>query len=199
MPNTKLSCQKPNDSGTVGFDFEFRAELMFLGSMVAHSEHLLLLKITTFVDEMDLLNIFNLGSALDSLMHYWELAAAATVVHLLFWRCSTILVLAFAVCCRSLAVLLVLSTAAAAVLFATAVVTVYLLSWCGLGACFCCLLSFICCLVGALYCCCCWSFIIAVLLVMLCLGVRFCCCCRSFAAWVMLYRVNLVLSAAASI
>ncbi|GAN05020.1 hypothetical protein MAM1_0080c04488 [Mucor ambiguus] len=33
-----------------------------------------------------------------------------------------------------------------------------------------------------------------------CLGVRFCCCCRSFAVLlVMLYRINLVLSAAASI
>ncbi|GAN02383.1 hypothetical protein MAM1_0021c01826 [Mucor ambiguus] len=41
------------------------------------------------------------------------LAAAATLVHLLFWQCS-LLMLAFAVCCRSLAVL-VLSTAAASV------------------------------------------------------------------------------------
>ncbi|GAN02598.1 hypothetical protein MAM1_0025d02042 [Mucor ambiguus] len=100
------------------------------------------------------------------------------------------------------------------VLFAAAV-AVYLLSWCGLGACFCCLLSFICCL-AAVYCCCCCSFIIIAVLVMhslgklvqftaavfvylmswRLLGVRVCCCCRSLAMLVMLYRIYLVLSAA---
>ncbi|GAN07913.1 hypothetical protein MAM1_0182d07418 [Mucor ambiguus] len=122
--------------------------------------------------------------------------------------------------CRSLAVLAILSLGNF-VLFAAAVaVAVYLLlSWCCclVGACFCCLLSFTCCL-GAVYCCCCCSFIIAVLVMhslgklvqftaavavylisWRLLGVRFCCCCRSFAVLVMLYRINLVLSAAASI
>ncbi|GAN05009.1 hypothetical protein MAM1_0079c04477 [Mucor ambiguus] len=144
------------------------------------------------------------------------------------------LVLAAAVYCRSFAVLVLSTTAVAAVhllcivgddihysfgwlvLFAAAV-AVYLLSWCGLGPCFCCLLSFICCL-GAVYCYCCCSFIIAVLamhslgklvqftaavavylLSWRLLGALFCCCCRSFAVLVMLYRINLVLSAAASI
>ncbi|GAN11761.1 hypothetical protein MAM1_0900d11347 [Mucor ambiguus] len=99
------------------------------------------------------------------------------------------LVLASAACCRSLAVLMLLVQL-------TAVVAVYLLlsSWCGLGACFCCLLSSICCL-GAVYCYCCCSFTIAVL-VMHSHGVRVCCCCRSFAVLAMLYRVNLVLFAA---
>ncbi|GAN04255.1 hypothetical protein MAM1_0059d03715 [Mucor ambiguus] len=99
----------------------------------------------------------------------------------------------------------------------TAAVAVYLLSWCGLGACFCCLLLFICCL-GAVYCCYCCAFIIAVLVMhsllgkleqftvavavyllsWRLLGVGFCCYCRSFAVLVMLYRVILVLSAAAA-
>ncbi|GAN07819.1 hypothetical protein MAM1_0177c07323 [Mucor ambiguus] len=92
------------------------------------------------------------------------------------------------------------------------------ISWCGSGACFCYLPTFICCL-GAVYCCCCCSLIIAVfvmhslgklvlqftaavvvyLLSWRLLGVHFCCCCcRSFAVLVILYRVNLVLSAAAA-
>ncbi|GAN02617.1 hypothetical protein MAM1_0025c02061 [Mucor ambiguus] len=89
---------------------------------------------------MNLQNFFSLGSVLDSLMHYWVLAAAAaaTVAHLLFWRCS-LLVLDSAAYCRSFTVL-VLSIAAAAVvlvLFA-ADVDVYLLSWRLLGVRFCC-------------------------------------------------------------
>ncbi|GAN02365.1 hypothetical protein MAM1_0021c01808 [Mucor ambiguus] len=90
-----------------------------------------------------------------------------------------------------------------------AAVTVYLLSWYGLGTCFFgCLLLFICCL-GAVYRCC-YSFIIVVLamyslgklvqftvavavylLSWRLLGIRFCCCCRSFAV--------LALSAAAGV
>ncbi|GAN08105.1 hypothetical protein MAM1_0189c07612 [Mucor ambiguus] len=121
--------------------------------------------------------------------------------------------------CRSLAVLAMLSLGILA-LFAAAV-AVYQLSWCChlVGTCFCCLLSFACCL-GTVYCCCCCSLNIAILvmhsllgkLVQLTaavsvyllswrsLGVRFfCCCCHSFSVLVMLYRINLVLSAAASI
>ncbi|GAN04545.1 hypothetical protein MAM1_0067d04006 [Mucor ambiguus] len=76
---------------------------------------------------------------------------------------------------------------------------VYLLpSWYGLGAFFCCLLSFIGRL-SAVDCCCCCSFAIAVLVIHSLVGARFCCYCRSPAILVMLYRVNLVLSAAASI
>jgi hypothetical protein len=101
------------------------------------------------------------------------------------------------------------------VLFVAAV-AVYLLSWCGFGACFCCLPSFVCCL-GAVYCC--YSLFLIVVLVMhslgklvqftaavavyllscwCLLGVRFCCCCRSFAVLVMIYRISLVLSSAAA-
>ncbi|GAN04303.1 hypothetical protein MAM1_0060d03763 [Mucor ambiguus] len=117
-------------------------------------------------------------------------------------------------CCdyRLLAVLAIDALSWLVLLFAVAVAA-YSISWCGLGACFCCL--------GAVYCCCCChcSFIIAVLVMhslgklmqftaavavyllsWRLLGVRFfCCCCRSFAVLVMLYRINLVLSAAASI
>ncbi|GAN05136.1 hypothetical protein MAM1_0083d04605, partial [Mucor ambiguus] len=111
--------------------------------------------------------------------------------------------------CRSLAVLAMISLDNL-VLFAAAV-AVYLLPWCELGTCFCCLC--------AVYCCCC-SLIIAVL-VMHSLGklvlqftaaavavyllswrlldVCFCSCCRLFVVLAILYRVNLVLSAAASI
>ncbi|GAN11823.1 hypothetical protein MAM1_1048d11433 [Mucor ambiguus] len=59
--------------------------------------------------------------------------------------------------CRLLAALAMLSPLGNLVLFAVAV-AVCLLFWCGLGACFCCVMSFIWCL-GAVYCCCC------------------CCCC----------------------
>ncbi|GAN07057.1 hypothetical protein MAM1_0146c06547 [Mucor ambiguus] len=84
--------------------------------------------------------------------------------------CLGNLILAFAFCCRSLAVLVVLSTAVLVmhclgklVLQFTAAVAVYLLPWRLLGA-------------------------------------RFCCSCRLFVVLVMLYRVDLVLlSAAASI
>ncbi|GAN11920.1 hypothetical protein MAM1_1266c11546 [Mucor ambiguus] len=100
-------------------------------------------------------------------------------------------------------------------LFAAAV-AVYLLSWC-LGARCCCdcrslavlamlsLSNLV--LASAVYC---RSFAVLVLstavaahlllavLVMLCLGARFCYCCRSFVVLVMLYRANLVLSAAAA-
>ncbi|GAN03447.1 hypothetical protein MAM1_0041c02900 [Mucor ambiguus] len=140
------------------------------------------------------------------------LSAAAVAVYLLSWcldaRCCN---------CRSLAVLAMLSFGNLA-LFAAAV-AVYLLSWCCclVGACFCCLLSFTCCL-GAVYCCCYRSFIIAVLVMhslgklvhftaavavyllsWRLLGVRFCCCCcPSFAVLVVIYRIDLVLSAAAA-
>ncbi|GAN11788.1 hypothetical protein MAM1_0961c11388 [Mucor ambiguus] len=125
------------------------------------------------------------------------LFAAAVAVYLLIvlvLRWSLLLRLSFT-CCFGDALL-----SGNLVLFAAAAVVVCLLYWCGLGACFRCLLSFICCL-AAVYCCCYCSLIVAVL-VMHSLGklaqfsaavvavyllswrllcVRFCYCCCSFA------------------
>ncbi|GAN03736.1 hypothetical protein MAM1_0047d03191 [Mucor ambiguus] len=143
---------------------------------------------------------------------------AAAAVHLLSWCCLE------AVCCLLLLLLFTcccigddMHYSFGRLMIFAATVVVYLLSWCGLGACFCCLLSFFICCLGAVYSCCGCSFIITVLvmhslgklvqftaavavylLFWRLLGVRFYCCCRSFAVFMMLYCVNLVLSAAAA-
>ncbi|GAN06935.1 hypothetical protein MAM1_0142d06425 [Mucor ambiguus] len=85
---------------------------------------------------MDLQNFFSLGSALDSLMHYWETHVNGRFLVLHSWYFSAI--------------------------------------------------------------CCCYRSLVAIFM-MLSLGACFCCCCRSFAVLVMLYHINLVLSAAANI
>ncbi|GAN11874.1 hypothetical protein MAM1_1178d11495 [Mucor ambiguus] len=159
------------------------------------------------------------------------LFAAAVAVYQLSWCCCLVgacfccllsftcclVGSAYCCCCCSLVIVLVMHYSfGRLVLFAVAIAA-YLLSWCGLGACFCCLGAVYCCC-----CCCCCSFIMIAVSVMhslgkliqftvvvavyllpwRLLGVRFfCCCCRSFAVLVMmLYRsINLVLSAAASI
>ncbi|GAN01082.1 hypothetical protein MAM1_0004c00513 [Mucor ambiguus] len=108
-------------------------------------------------------------------------------------------VLALAVCCRSLAVL-VLPTVLLLVLLFTCYCSGDDMHYSSFGdACFCCLLSFFYCLGAAYCCCCCCSLIIAVLVMhslgklvqftaavavyllsWRLLGVRFCCWCRSF-------------------
>ncbi|GAN03089.1 hypothetical protein MAM1_0034c02540 [Mucor ambiguus] len=136
---------------------------------------------------------------------------AAAAVYLLPWYLD-------ARCYCSLVIVLVVHYSFGRLVLFAAAVAIYLLSCSRLGACFCCLMSFICCL-GAVYCCCCSLLLIAVVLVMhslgklvqftttavavyllswRLLGVRFFYCCRSFVVLVMLYYVNLVLSAVAA-